>query len=288
MSLGHGPILAHRADSPTPDDRASGHDGVVPVEITSTERPRAFVLSVDGRPQSAVDLDDPTRLDFDYVRRIADVVDAAGEPGARLRVLHVGGGAMTLARYVAHTRPTSPQVVLEPAADVLDAVRRALPLPPRSGIKVRPVDGRAGLSGLRDDSWDVVVVDAFADGRVPGELVTAECCSSYSRVLGADGLLVLNLVDAAPFAWTRRAVAAVRTAFPALMVNAEPATVRARRPGNLLLVAGPAALPVPALRARVASGSAPYRVFAGSEVSDRFGGGTPFSDADTEPSPPEP
>jgi hypothetical protein len=264
-----------------------GTMGLVPAEITPTERASAFVLSMDGRQQSHVDLEDPTRLDFDYVRRIGDVLDAWGSPGEPVRVLHVGGAAMTLPRYVAQTRPHSAQVVLEPAADVTELVRSELPLPRRSGIKVRPVDGRSGLAAFRDGSLDLVVVDAFVDGRVPGDLVTLECAADYARVLTADGLLLLNLVDAAPFGWSRRVVAAVRTALGALMLSAEPATLRGRRPGNLLLVAGRAAVPAAALRARAVSSASPYRVLDGSLLSDTLGGGVPFSDADSAPSPRE-
>jgi hypothetical protein len=257
----------------------------MPVEISPTDRAGAFVLRMDGHDQSLVDLDDPGRLAFDYVRRIGDVLDTWGSPGEPVRVLHVGGAAMTLPRYVAHTRPRSAQVVLEPAADVTELVRRELPLPPRSGIKVRPVDGRSGLAAFREGALDLVVVDAFVEGRVPGELVTAECAAACGRVLAEDGLLLLNLVDTAPFAWTRRVVAAVRTALPAQMLSAEPATLRGRRAGNLLLVAGRTAVPAAALRARAASSPAPYRVLAGGQVSDTVGGGVPFTDDDTAPSP---
>ncbi|WP_245582258.1 spermidine synthase [Nocardioides halotolerans] len=255
-------------------------------QIRPTERASAYVLSMDGHDQSHVDLADPGRLEFDYVRRIGDVLDSWGAPAAPVRVLHLGGAALTLPRYVAHTRPRSAQVVLEPDAEVTELVRRELPLPKRSGIKVRPVDGRSGLAGCRPGSFDVVVVDAFADGRVPADLVTTDCAAEYARVLADDGLLVLNLVDGAPFAWTRRVVAAVRTALSALMLSAEPATLRARRPGNLLLVAGRSVVPVLALRARAASSPSPYRVLDGTQVSDTVGGGAPFVDADTEPSPP--
>jgi spermidine synthase len=257
----------------------------VPAVILPTERPHAFVLRMDGRDQSYVDLDDPTRLAFDYVRRMGDVVDAWGEPRQPVRVLHVGGAAMTLPRYVAHTRPRSAQVVLEPDGDLVELVRRELPLPRRSGIKVRPVDGRTGTAELREGSLDLVAVDAFAGGRVPGDLVTVECAEQYARVLDDDGLLLLNLVDRAPFAWSRRVVAAVRTALPTVLVSAEPATLRARRSGNLLLVAGRSNVPVTALRATAARGVAPYRVLDPRQVSDGLGGGRPFVDADTVPSP---
>ncbi|MBD5063804.1 spermidine synthase, partial [Xanthomonas citri pv. citri] len=81
---------------------------------------------------------------------------------------------MCLARYVAATRPTSPQIVCEPDAELTAEVRLKAPLPVRSGIKVRPVDGRSGVAAMREDFADVVILDAFDGARVPGDLVTVE------------------------------------------------------------------------------------------------------------------
>ncbi|WP_028638414.1 spermidine synthase [Nocardioides sp. URHA0032] len=257
-----------------------------PSEIVPGDRPGTFVLRMAGMNQSHVDLRHPLRLEFEYVRRIADVIDAAAPPGAPLRVLHVGGAALTLPRYVAAARPRSAQVVLEPAADVTEMVRAQLPLPPRSGIKVRPLDGRRGVAELRDGHAELVVLDAFADARVPGDLVTAEFFRDVSRVLEPTGLFALNLTDRAPFGWARRVLAGLRTVFPELMLTAEPATMRARRLGNLVVVASRGPVPVAELRRRSATAAAPYRVLDAAQVRDGFGGGTPFTTGDTEPSPP--
>ena len=67
------------------------------------------MLLIDGVPQSHVDLDDPGYLEFEYVRRLGHVIDLAAPAGQPLRVLHLGAGALTLARYVAATRPASRQ-----------------------------------------------------------------------------------------------------------------------------------------------------------------------------------
>ena len=63
----------------------------------------AFTLRVGRTDQSYVDLDDPLRLEFDYVQRIADLVDSLFPIGTRVRAVHVGGAAMTLPRYLAAT-----------------------------------------------------------------------------------------------------------------------------------------------------------------------------------------
>lgn len=253
--------------------------------ILAGDRPGTFVLRMSGMDQSSVDLTDPTRIDFDYVRWLADVVDLGAPAGQPVRVVHVGGAAMTLPRYVAATRPRSAQVVLEPDAAVTELVRRELPLPPRSGIKVRPVDGRSGVAAMPAAYAGLVVLDAFADARVPGELVTATFFADVARVLEGGGLFALNLTDRAPFAWTRRVVAGLRTAFPEVLLVAEPATLRGRRSGNVVAVATRGDLPLDGLARRSRSAATPYRLLAGRQVSDGFGGGRPFTDADPEPSP---
>ncbi len=243
------------------------------VEIVATEHAGAHVVRVDGRDQSHVDLDDPTRLAFDYVRRMGDVVDAAAAAGAPLRVVHVGGGGLTMPRYVAATRRGSAQGVLEPDEELTAIVRDRLPLPRRSGIKVRPVDGRSGIAALRDGYADLVLLDAYHDGEVPRDLLGTEFLADAARVLAPGGLLLVNLADAAPFALARRVVAGLRTSFGHVVVSAEPPTLRGRRPGNLLLVAGSAGVPHGALVRSAATSAAPYRVLDEGQVLDSLGGG---------------
>lgn len=256
--------------------------------VPDRDRPSGFTLRIDGTDQSYVDLDDPTVLEFDYVQRIADVIDAHGDPGQTLRVVHIGGAGMTLPRYVAATRPRSAQIVLEPDEAVTALVRERLPLPRNSGIKVRPVTGRAGLAAMRPEFADVVVLDAFEGARIPADLVTTEFFETAAAVLVDDGLLLLNLADRAPFAYVRRVLKGVGEHFPAVMISAEPATLKGRRFGNLLVVASRGPIPWESLARRAASSPLPYRVLPYREVIDRFAGGSPFTDADTEMSPAPP
>ncbi|EFQ83970.1 hypothetical protein HMPREF0063_10686 [Aeromicrobium marinum DSM 15272] len=255
--------------------------------VPDRARPGGWTLRVDGTEQSYVVLDDPLHLEFEYVRRMADVLDVIETPD-RLRVVHVGGAAMTLPRYVAATRPGTAQVVLEPDEELTDLVRARLPLPDRSGIKVRPVGGRAGIAAMRDDWADVVVLDAFDGAQVPAELVTREFLADVARVLVGGGLVLLNLADRAPFPWLRRVLAGVGEEFGTVVASGEPATLKGRRSGNVLLVASTAAVPWRDLARRAAGAPLPYRVLDPRETRDRFGGGTAFSDADTAPSPAPP
>lgn len=257
----------------------AGEPAGASAEIVAVEGAACFVVRTGGRDQSYVDLDDPARLVFDYVRRMGDVVDAAAPSGEPLRVVHVGGAGLTLPRYLCATRPTSAQVVLEPDTELTELVRARLPLPRRSGVKVRPVDGRSGLAQLREGGLDLVVLDAFdRDGRVPLDLLTLEAFAEMARVLGPAGLVLVNLVDRAPFREARAVVAGIGASFDRVLLSAEPATMRGRRAGNLLLVAGRDGVPLAALRRSASSSAAPYRVLDERGVSDHVGGGTAHRD----------
>jgi spermidine synthase len=248
---------------------------------------RAFLV-VNGRTeQSWVDPSDPLRLEFEYVQRIAEVLDEtvlARPASERVRVIHIGGGGLTLPRYVEARRPHTAQVVLEPDEALTAQVREKLPLPRNSGIKVRPVDGRTGAAQLPSGCADVVIVDAFAGASVPPELATVEFLAELARVVRNGGLVVMNLTDSAPFAWARRCLAAFDACFDHVAVSAEVPVWKGRRFGNLVAVAG-AQVPVDAIERRVARAAFPYRVLSDRELTRWIGGAEPFTDADTEGSP---
>ena len=246
-----------------------------------------WMLLIGTTEQSYVDLDDPTHLEFDYVQRIAGAIDLVAPRGQRIRVVHVGGAGMTLPRYIAHTRPTSAQLVLEPDADQTALVRGRLPLPKQSGIKVRAVDGLNGIAALRDDYADVVVLDAFHGAQVPAELTTVEFFADCHRVLD-HGWLMINITDSGKLGYSRRVVAAVRTVFRNVVLSAEPSTFKGRRFGNLVIVATDRAPDLAALERSARQGAFPYRVLAGEALERFVAGAVPFAGADRAPSPPPP
>ena len=247
--------------------------------------PRAFTLRIGRTDQSYVDLDDPLRLEFDYVQRLADVLDSVTEPGQRLRVVHIGGAAMTLPRYIAATRPSSAQIVLEPDVELTAFVRRHLPLPVRSGIKVRGTDGRCGIAELRDGYADLVIIDAFVGARVPAELTTNEFLEDARRSLSDHGVIILNLTDRGPLGYARRVLAGVRQVFPHVLLCAESSTLRGRRFGNVIIAGGGTALPYSAIAERAGQSPFPYRVLRGARLNQLLSDSKPFSMEDAEESP---
>lgn len=246
------------------------------------------LMVVHGKTeQSWVALDDPLHLEFEYVQRVADVLEVSilQRPYAeRVRVVHVGGGGMTLARYVEARRRGTAQIVLEPDVALIEEVRKQLPPVPRATVKVRPVDGLTGVGDLPSGCADVMIIDAFDGPSVPAELATVDFFVQVRRVLRADGLAVMNLTDRAPFEWGRRCVAGLAEVFASLAVIGEVPIWKGRRFGNLIAVAG-AELPLEALTRRIAQAPFPYRVSTAEHLRGWLGGAAPFVGTDALPSP---
>jgi spermidine synthase len=251
-------------------------------------RRASWMLLVDGVPQSHVDLDDPRYLDFEYVRRLGHVIDSAAPPGQPLQVLHLGAGALTLARYVAATRPGSRQLAVEIDAALVDLVRARLPLRRGRSIRVRVGDAREVLESLPAGSFDAVITDVFAGGRTPAHLTSAEFCAAARRVLRGAGVFAGNVADGPPLAHARAQVATVLTAFPHACLIADAAVLRGRRFGNLVLAASAGPLPVDTLTRLAAGDPMPGRVVHGSALTRFAAGARPVTDADASPSPAPP
>jgi len=252
--------------------------------VPDLSRANSWLLFIDGVPQSQVDLDDPAFLEFEYVRRIGHVIDLAFPPAAPLRALHLGGGAMTLPRYLVATRPGSAQLVAETDAALTDLVRRHRPLPglreAGGRIKVRAQDARQVLESARPRSYDLVVSDVYAGARTPFHMTTAQCAAAALRALRDGGVYVVNVADAPPLRHARSQAATVRSVFPEAAMIAEPGLLRGRRTGNLVLIAGRGPVPVGDLRRRAAADPFTARVVADAELA-RFAAGAPvITDSD--------
>ncbi|MFE9449190.1 spermidine synthase [Streptomyces sp. NPDC006739] len=263
-------------------------DGGLAQLIPDPDRTRAWTLLIDGAPQSHVDLDDPAYLSFEYQRRLGHVIDLLAPPGRPVHAVHLGGGALTLARYVAATRPRSTQQVVERDASLVQLVRHRLPLDPAARIRVRSLDARAGLAKVPDGWADLVITDVFSGARTPAHLTSTEFLDEVRRALKPAGVYAANLADGPPLAHLRGQIATVAARFGEFALIADPAVLRGKRFGNAVLVASDAPLPVAELTRRAASDPHPGRVEHGRQLTDFTGGAAPVDDAAAVASPAPP
>lgn len=252
------------------------------------ERAEAWTLLIDGAPQSHVDLGDPGHLDFSYQRRIGHLVDLCAPARQPLNVVHLGGGAFTLARYTAASRPRSGQQVVEIDAALTAFVREHLPLDPQARIRVRSADARAGLAKVPDGWADLVIADVFSGARTPAHLTSAEFLDDVRRALAPGGWYAANLADGPPLAFLRGQIATAASRFGQLALAADPVVWRGKRFGNAVLVASDRELPVAEFTRRVASDPHPGRVEHGRALADFAGGALPVRDASAVASPEPP
>jgi spermidine synthase len=264
--------------------------------VPDPDRRRAWTLLVNGTPQSHVDLDDPEYLSFEYMRRLGHLIDLAAPASQPLRVLHLGGGGLTLPRYVAATRPGSWQLAVESDAALVELVRRWLPLGPRGRragspggsragrVRVRVGDARAVLAGVPAGSFDLVIADVFAGARTPAHLTSAEFTAAVARALTLAGRYAVNVGDGPPLVHVRARAATLRAVFPHTCLIADAAVLRGRRFGNLVLAAGHGDLPVAALARRAAGDPFPGRLLPGDGLDRFIAGAKPITDARAQPS----
>jgi len=200
---------------------------------------------------SYVDLADAAHLEFDYMRWLRIVLRTA----AARTVLHIGGGACSLARALAAEDPTGRQEVCEVDAEVLALARAHLGLRRAPGLRVRHAEGRSHLAAQPDRSWDAIVIDAFIGAQIPAELITVDALSDAARVAR---LTLINVVDDRLARVVRDVMSALGAAYPRVWTLGQPV-------GNTI-VAGCTAAAEPDLRrvaALAAADPSPARLTVG-------------------------
>ncbi len=203
------------------------------------------ILRLDQLSHSYVDLDDPTYLDFRYIKDFVAVVEAQA-PDGPLVTLGVGGGGFTMPRYFAATRPGSDNLVYEIDDALVDIGRSELGLDPEayapSTISIVTEDARTALQRRLDDTdqapFDVVIGDAFSGTTVPWHLTTVEFIEDLKATMAPDGTYIMNVIDFGNRDFIRAEVVTAREVFANVAVLAPTAYIDdPNTGGNFVVVA---------------------------------------------------
>lgn len=247
---------------------------IVPSKYTS-----GYELDVNGTPQSHVDLADPSHLHFEYIARMGAVIDLIAEPGTAISAIHLGAGAMTVPRYIAHTRPGSRQQVIEIEAGIIQLVKTELPLPANSAIRTRIGDAREKLKQLPPalrGNCDLVISDVFSGAQTPKHLSSVEYYREIKNQLANTGTLLANLADGPALKFVRGQTATAKSIFENVILLAEPQIFKGRRFGNVVLAASDTPWELKQLQRLCAAGPHPAKVMHGEEI-ERFISGYPVT-----------
>lgn len=271
------------AAAPGPCDRESAYYCIA---VHADPRdPSRRTLVLDNLRHAFVDLDDPTAIEFAYVRWFREAArfgTPAGGPARTLDAVHVGGGGFAFPRYLRAVLPASRHVVLELDPVVLEVAREELGFAPDPRIDVRLGDARGTLRTVPDGSADLVVGDAFGGLSVPWHLTTLEFVADVDRVLRPGGRYVVNVIDGPELRLVRAKAATLLARFAHVAVATWRDAFDGLAGGNAVLVASHEPFDVAAFRAGVEAGDPTATVIGGDAVR-AFAAGAPVLTDDFAP-----
>ncbi|GAA1356098.1 spermidine synthase [Arthrobacter rhombi] len=248
-----------------------------------------WILKVNGVPSSHVDLADPRRLDFEYMRWMAALVTARFPPGhdgaaGRLRALHLGGGACSMARWATATYPGARQVVVELDGRLAELVRGWFDLPRAPLLRLRTGEAGEVLRSLTDDTRDLLIRDVFAGDKTPADLTTVDFTREAARVLAGDGLYIVNCGDTPKLETARREAATIGTVFAHTAIVADPAMLKGRRYGNMVIAGSNAPIPAgPGMLRELLGGAVPAQHWDDARVRSFAGTASVIGDGPATP-----
>lgn len=219
---------------------AGPQPGTYPVDTGTCELVRdhltdGWILTVNGVQSSHINLADPAQLDFEYMQWIAELARDHWGTDDRLRVLHLGAGACSLARYFAATYPAARQVAVDIDQKLTELVREWFDLPRAPLLRLRAGDAREVTESLTDSTRDLIIRDVFAGSKTPAALTTLEFTTHVRRVLAPGGIYVMNCGDTRDLSLARSEAATLGSVFEHLTVIADPAMLKGRRYGNIVI-----------------------------------------------------
>ncbi|MFJ3956925.1 spermidine synthase [Arthrobacter sp. NPDC090010] len=251
--------------------RASGVHATIEAD---TLVPGSAILFLADAEQSHVNLADPSQVFYEYLARMARVTDLLAPRGTPITAAHLGAGALTLPRYIAHTRPGSVQWAVELERELPDFVLAELPLPQGARLEIALGDARAEFAALEPGGdgvtrrFDVVVLDVFSGPEAPAHLASADFYREVAGRLNPGGVFLVNVGDEPPLTLIRSQGKALLEVFGGVVMLCESGMLEGRYPGNVVFAVRAEEWPTDWTQALLAAGPHPATVLGGMELED--------------------
>ncbi|MBV1879135.1 MAG: fused MFS/spermidine synthase [Pseudomonadales bacterium] len=150
-----------------------------------------FAVKRGDRNQTCIDLKDPQRLVFPYVKMTLAGLLINPHP-KRILVVGLGGGSMP--NGLNTLLPEAQIDVVEIDEAVVRVAKKYFAFSESALIKVTVADARVFIkrAQLRQQSYDLIILDAFTGDYIPEHLMTREFLQETKSLLTETGVLVAN------------------------------------------------------------------------------------------------
>ncbi|GGG77301.1 spermidine synthase [Corynebacterium pelargi] len=208
-------------------------------------QPGAWEVLVNGVPSSHIH-PDPLQLEFEYMRWMAEMLawfESTAVPEHQLRLTHLGGGACSLARYCCARWPNARNTVIELDEKLTQLVRQWFDLPRAPQLKIRAAEARESVEAFQPHSRDVIIRDVFLGNRTPERCSSVEFMQACARSLAPGGLYLANCGDHRDLHLAKSELRSMQEVFAHTACIADPAMLKGRRYGNIVLIGSDRPLP---------------------------------------------
>lgn len=147
-------------------------------------------LIFEHNHQSSMHLDDPFESDIEYVGYL-HLTLAVKPDAARTLVLGLGGGSVVKRMWRDYPKMWLDVVELDP--EVVDIARSFFELPDDPRITVIVEDGRSFVRRAAGP-YDIIIIDAFDDDRIPRPMTTEEFLRECRDLLAPGGVIAYNVI----------------------------------------------------------------------------------------------
>ena len=147
-------------------------------------------MYTDGAYSSAVVLNDPTTLIFDYYH----YNDLMFWNSYARNVLMIGGAGMGYPRYALQRYPDLHMTVVEIDPELYEIAKNAMGFAPTPNLTMIYEDGRVFLN-KDTHTYDAILFDVFSAFTMPWHLATKEAAQRTRALLTADGVVIMNTIS---------------------------------------------------------------------------------------------
>jgi hypothetical protein len=215
------------------------YTGLLAELFEKEDAPGEWNLTINKSLHSSLDVSDPTNLPLYYAKKLGSIIETLFSTKEKLSILHLGAGALSIARYIDATRPGSSQVAVEIEDGLVDFVESTLPFNKTGAVDVIVGDGRGVVeSRIKEFAgrFDLVIVELFLDRTNPANSTSIEFYRLLKETLTPNGVLVMNVIDGNDYRFAASTYVTIKEVFANVKAVLDEKEFRVKTPGNILIV----------------------------------------------------